>query len=141
MNNIFTTLMTSAVLLFTLGSGLEAQTIRMEAAIPFAWQLNGQQLHAGDYEITRDASSHVMRIEDKASRKGAFLVTTPASVESPTARLVFHCYGNQYFLAEVVAPGLSVSKLPISPAEREAMQSQERPEMSMVIVDVRPVFN
>jgi len=40
-----------------------------------------------------------------------------------------------------VAPGLSVSKLPISPAEREAMQSQERPEMSMVIVDVRPVFN
>jgi hypothetical protein len=141
MKNIFTTLMTSAVLLFTLGSGLEAQTIRMQAAVPFAWQVNGQQLNAGDYEITRDANAQVLRIQDKTTQKGTFLIITPASDKNNVARLVFHRYGDRYFLAEVVTPGLSVSKLRISPAEREAMKSNEPSEMSMVVVDVRPVLN
>jgi hypothetical protein len=141
MKNILTNLMTSAALLFTIGGGLQAQTIRMQAAVPFAWQLNGHQMKAGDYAITSDANAHLLAIQDSKNGKGCFLLVTPASDKNPTLRLVFHRYGDVYFLAEVVAPGETVAKVSVSRAEREAMQSEQPREMATVFVDVRQVIN
>jgi hypothetical protein len=135
MKNVLTNLMTSAVLLFTIGSGLQAQNTGMHAAIPFAWQLNGQQMNAGDYAIGQTASTRVIRIESRTNRKGSFLVATPASDSNPTARLVFHHYGNQYFLAEVVTPGGTTSKLSVSRAEKEAMLSEQPREVATVLIE------
>ena len=140
MKNILFKLMTSTVLLFTVGSGLEAQSTRMQAAVPFAWQVDGQHLNAGDYVIARDTVAHVIRISDKATGKGLFLTPIPVSENNAATRLVFHRYGDQYFLAEVVAPGVA-GKLRVSPAEREAMQSLDRREMATIFIDIRPVLN
>ena len=77
MKNILTNLMTSAVLLIGIGSGLEAQSIQMHAAVPFAWQVDGRQMTAGDYAISSQAGSHVIAIQDKTNGKGTFLLATP----------------------------------------------------------------
>jgi hypothetical protein len=141
MKNILTNLMTSAVLVFALGSGLEAQTIRLHAAVPFAFQANGVQLNAGNYSITRDASAHVVRIQETEGAKGVYLLTRPLSSTKTPSQMVFHRYGNRYFLAAVVAPGMSVSDMKISRAEREAMQSESPREVSTVTVEFSPVGN
>ena len=139
MKNVFTNLMTSAVLLFTLGGAVEAQTHRMVVTVPFEWELNGQHLNAGKYEISQDVSLTVMQIADPAHHTGSLVLLTPASDKNSTPRLVFHRYGNQYFLAEVVAPGRAISKLSVSRAEKEAMRGAALRDVATVIVDVNLV--
>jgi hypothetical protein len=136
MKNILTNLMMSAVLLFGIGSGLKAQEMQLRAAVPFAWQLNGHQMKAGEYVISRDASMRLMRIEGLADHTGSFLVVIPAADRNRAARLVFHRYGNQYFLAEVVAPG-NKATLPVSRSEKLAMESEQPRELATVFDDVR----
>jgi hypothetical protein len=137
MKNVLTNLMASAVLLFTIGSGLEAQTIQLHAAVPFAWHVNGRQMQAGNYEISRDASSPVLLIQDRTNGRGAYVMTIPETTGNSASRLVFHRYGNRYFLAEVVAPGVTVGTLPISRDEKEAMKSERPREVATVFVDIR----
>jgi len=135
--NVLTNLMTSAVLLFTIGGAAEAQSTRMQATVPFAWDANGQHLNAGTYEISQDLSMNLMRIVDKAHGTGSFVMLTPASDKNSATRLVFHRYGNKYFLAEVVAPGGATGKLSVSRAEKEAMRAADPRETATVFVDIR----
>jgi hypothetical protein len=145
MKNFLTNLMTSAVLLVslgaTLGAGLEAQTINLHAVVPFAWEANGHQLNAGDYQITKDGSSHVVTMRDNKSGKGMFVQVTDEGLgRKATTQLVFHRYGDQYFLAEIVGPNATVSRVPISKEER-AVQSEQPREMAIVIVDIKLLVN
>ena len=143
MKNFLTNLMTSAVLLASLGAtlaaGLEAQTLNMHAVVPFAWEANGRQLNAGDYQIRQDGSSHLVSMRDNNSGKGMFLQVTSGGGRATTCQLVFHRYGDQYFLAEIVGPA-SVSRVPVSNAEK-AVQSEQPREMAIVVVDIKPVVN
>jgi hypothetical protein len=141
MKSILTNLMASAVLLFTIGGAVEAQTNRMQAAVPFAWEMNGQHLNAGKYEISQDRTTNVMEIVDRAHRTGSFALLTPVSDKNSATRLVFHRYGNKYFLAEVVTPGLGAGKLPVSRAEKEAMRAADPREMATVFVDISPAVD
>jgi hypothetical protein len=137
MKNVFTNLMTSAILLFTIGGAVEAQTIRMQATVPFAWEVNGKHLNAGEYEISQNPSTKVLQIVDKSRGTGSFVMPKPTDRKNSATRLVFHRYGNKYFLAEVVAPGVTAGKLPFSRAEKEAMQAADPREIATVFVDIR----
>ena len=144
MKNFLNHLMTSAVLLVSLGavtgSGLQAQTFDMHAVVPFAWEANGRQLNAGDYQITKDAVTHVITMRDNKTGEGMFLQVLDGSIGRATCRLIFHRYGDQYFLAEIVGPTAAVSKVPVSKAER-AVQSEQPREMATVTVEIKPLFN
>jgi hypothetical protein len=56
--------MTSAVLLCTIGSVMEAQTIRMHANVPFARQVEGRQQSAGPVLISRDGAGSTLAIKN-----------------------------------------------------------------------------
>jgi hypothetical protein len=139
--NIFTNLMTSAALLFTIGGGLEAQSTQMHAKVPFAWQVNGQQLNAGDYVVDMDAASHVISLRNITTGKSIFVAVIPGSDKKPNYRLVFHRVGQRYFLAEVWAPDSASSELPVSSAEREAIQSAIPRQIATIFVDAAFLIN
>jgi hypothetical protein len=141
MNNILTNLTTSAILLFILGGGLEAQSTQMHAAVPFAWQVNGQQLNAGDYVVDKDAAAHVISVRNIETGKSVLVAVIPGSEKKSGYRLVFHRVGQRYFLAEVCAPGSASSELPVSSAEREAIQSITPREIAVVFVDAAFLIN
>lgn len=145
MKSLLTNLMTSAVLLVSLGAatgiGLEAQSINLHAVVPFAWEANGHLLNAGDYQIAKNASSPVITMRNNDTGKGMFVLASPGSANRNTpTRLVFHRYGNQYFLAQIVGPGSTVSTVPVSNEERAAQAEQPR-EMAVVFVEVKPLYN
>jgi hypothetical protein len=144
LKNFLNHLMTSAVLLVSLGvvagTSLEAQTMNLHAVVPFAWQVNGRQLNAGDYRISKDGSTPVVTVRDTASGNATFLQILPASGHDTASRLVFHRYGDQYFLAAIVGTNGATSKMPVSKAER-AVQSEQPREMAIVVVDIKPFFN
>jgi len=144
MKNFLNHLMTSAVLLVSLGAVtgavLNAQTFNLHAVVPFAWQINNHQLNAGDYQITKDSSSPVVTMRNNNSGAGMFLQVSGGAGGSTATQLVFHRYGDQYFLAEIVGREGIVSKVPVSKAER-ALQSEQPREMATVLVDIKPLFN
>jgi hypothetical protein len=144
MKNFLNHLMTSAVLLVSLGAvagtGLEAQTFNLHAVVPFAWQINGHQLNAGDYQITKNGASPVVTMRNNKGGGGMFLQVSGGARPNTATRLVFHRYGEQYFLAAIVGTDGIVSSVPVSKAER-AVQSEQPREMASVSVEIKPLFN
>ena len=99
-----------------------AQTKRGDvvADIPFAFMVAGHAMPAGHY-IVSPVNEFSLGIRDRKNQ-GAFVPTH--SVQRPahdnTCKIVFHRYGDAYFLSEVWVTGNTTGReLPASRAERE----------------------
>jgi hypothetical protein len=94
----------------TAGSAM-AQERNVVANIPFAFSLNGRTLPAGHYTIASDFNTpDVLRIEDRQDSVHIMTITMPGAEEAQTNNtLVFHRYGNQYFLTTIRANGASMN--------------------------------
>jgi hypothetical protein len=125
-------------LLFT-AAALFAQTESqrlMKVDIPFAFSVEDHSLPAGEYlvlTVTPERSIRIISIDGKHS---AIVNDLPnyAGSPSPNSRLVFHRYGNEYFLAQVWTGGQNVARSPLS--SRRAMEiagSGERPQTFTIL--------
>lgn len=140
MKNILTNLTMAVALLCTAGGALEAQSFRVYATVPFGWQANGHTLRAGEYLITKEGSSPVVAVQATRDNKKTFLMIGPGSGTNSSSRLVFHQYGDQYFLSEVWVPGSTGGKLVVGKAEKEAMESETPRTVATIVVGVRPAL-
>ena len=109
----------------------------IRASIPFDFMVRGRTLPAGKYEIRRisDEPGGLMIRNVDLKRDEALFETEPVYVaKSPLKdELVFHRYGDSYFLSEVVTGGeQTAQELKPSHAEREMRRemakNQEQPE-------------
>lgn len=99
----------------------DAQSSAMRATIPFAFAAGGETLPPGVYEVRRmDSSPLLMHV--RGPRTSVLIMTAPgASTRSwQKTRLVFHRYGNAYFLRTISFGGYRAFALPESKGEREA---------------------
>jgi len=116
-----------AIAMTVAAGSAQAQTLanRINANIPFDFIVSDQKLPAGEYSISRglpNSGDTIMQVSSVAGHARATRLTIPVVTQLPKnhATLVFHRYGNQYFLFQVWAPGSSVGRaLPKSHAERE----------------------
>jgi hypothetical protein len=92
----------------------------LKANVPFNFIVNGKKVQGGEVTVERSFISGVLTISTNG-RAGAAVIST--ALQSPTppgkARLVFHRYGDTYFLAEVWDAGDYGRKLPETSRERE----------------------
>jgi hypothetical protein len=76
---------------------------RVVANIPFEFVVGGDTMPAGDYVVTAPAQDKALRIQSSDTKSATLRLAN--SIESrkyqTNARLVFHRYGERYFLAEV----------------------------------------
>jgi hypothetical protein len=114
-----------------------AQTGLVKASIPFSFIVEKTMLPPGNYSLhgLSAGNGRVMTIQS-ADRKFTKMVL-PNSCESKdvanTTRLVFHRYGDQYFLAEVWMEGKDLGQqVARSRFEQEVAMSQ--PPMNVVVV-------
>jgi hypothetical protein len=85
----------------TAGSAL-AQDHKVTATVPFNFTVNGQTLPAGNYTLGSDIDSpRMLTISDRQKGVVMTAITVPDSEASADSKLVFHRYGNQYFLSEI----------------------------------------
>jgi len=113
---------TLLILMFVGLTGLvQAQmSTSFKAQVPFAFVANGKTMPAGECIIAFDVNGRtLLRI-----RRGEQQVfTVPIADVSPNARkktaLVFHRYGDQYFLTSINREGGTGYQLPPSRLERE----------------------
>lgn len=99
--------------------------------IPFDFQFADTKLPAGDYYVRRlpqSSSDSVVVISNVHDGQTAIRITNAVQTQSPKNKgtLVFHRYGEQYFLYQVWPAGGDTGRvLPPSRDEREAKQNQQ----------------
>jgi hypothetical protein len=113
----------------------------IRVSIPFDFIVRGRTLTAGNYELTRvnDEPMDLMIRNIDHKRDEALFQTEPVYVSRMQRKdvLVFHRYGDTYFLSEVVSAGEQTGReLVTSRAERqlrrEMARNQVEPETVMV---------
>jgi len=112
----------------TAGSAM-AQDQGVMATIPFNFNVGGSVLPAGTYTLrSESASPSILRITDWD--KGVRILTVAMSNSGqgrPANVLVFHKYGNQYFLSEIHsdAGAMNVNLLGSKQEKRAKAQTQQ----------------
>ena len=100
----------------------------MRATIPFDFIVNGKTLPAGKYEIRRiDDEPIGLLIRNIHDKKDHVMLSTEAVEEATVPRkslLVFHNYGDSYFLSEVIADGEQTGRR-IAPSRAERTLQRE----------------
>ncbi|HEX3248051.1 MAG TPA: hypothetical protein VHS05_01385 [Pyrinomonadaceae bacterium] len=116
-----------AVVLATAFVSVQAQSpeYRIRVNIPFDFSIAGKKLPAGNYSIGRvtpNSDNTVLSIRDAngSSKETRFSIPVQAVDAKNQATLVFHRYGDDYFLYQVWSAGETTGRqFPKSSAERE----------------------
>lgn len=103
------------------GSALHAQSYEMVAKVPFAFHLAKTDFPAGTYTVERSGSAMFQVIGNRNGNKAAIPGSTYLENKG-TPRLVFRCYGNERFLAEVWNTTGTGSRVPVSKRERDVIE-------------------
>ena len=120
--------MTLAVMGLFLAGPLFAQQ-GVQAKVPFSFYVgNSQLMPSGTYRIA-PCSTHVATVRNCSSGVTVFHMTRPEDKKvQEQGKLVFHKYGDKYFLKEVQGPSLSTNlAIPETKSEKTA-----RDEMATV---------
>ena len=119
----------SAMLLVTLVASAQGQSLayNVKANIPFDFTVGEKKLPAGEYSIGRALRSDdiALSIADVVGHTKAIRLTHAALTLHPKEKssLVFHRYGDQYFLFQVWPAGESAGReFPVSASERAQRQ-------------------
>lgn len=104
-----------------LSLGIHAQTMRLSADIPFAFQVGKTTLPAGAYDVQNFSGFLVIREQHGKNAASTFFVRQEVRGPAPkTGLLEFNRYGNSYFLAQIRTPEAAVSmNLPPTAREKE----------------------
>jgi len=103
-----------------------AQTVELKANIPFNFIVNKADLPAGTYSLKRQGTTETVMVIESTDRQTEKMVlphTCTSPQPSTQSKLVFHRYGNRYFLSQVWTVGYYQGReLPKSPRETEIAQ-------------------
>src|SRR5262252_5434680 len=92
-----------ALTLITAGVWAQTQTKAMRATIPFDFVINNKLVPAGTYTVSSEATrSEIVKFSNPAGNEQMFSTVVPESPSNSQGNaLVFHKYGDRYFLSEI----------------------------------------
>ena len=112
-----------------------AQWMSSRADIPFAFQVGNKTMPAGRYLIERVCDStpnlQMIRRTDSSAVVTALTIGVDANGRKSEPELVFHKYGNSYFLAEIWTGGAQGRQLLKSERERELAKESAGREVAV----------
>ena len=80
---------------------------KMKVQVPFEFHVGSSMLPSGDYTVDADAAPGVVRLRSGDARSSVVIIALPvqASAAPGQGKLVFHKYGNEYFLSQIWKQG------------------------------------
>ncbi len=136
MKNIFKAAMIAGLVVMGAAQAVQAQQAErvVTVHVPFAFQVEGNKLPAGDYTILEQAGW--VQIQSKAGKNAAHVLTMPVVSKEQKAgensEVVFHNYGGQMFLAEIWATGQEKGRELLETHEEQQLAKREK--MAEVVV-------
>ncbi len=113
-----------------------AQTIALKADIPFNFIVGGATLPAGAYTIRSagtDGSTMAIRNSDNQTKVLALPQNCESLNPAKTTKLIFHRYGDRYFLSQVWVEGSSTGR-ELRKSAREVEVARDYPAQTVVLV-------
>jgi hypothetical protein len=120
----------------------------LKANIPFDFSAANRTLPAGEYTVSNtNAASGTIVVRNNDGNKAVALIASPRypKNEANQPMLVFHRYGDQYFLAKVIYKGGAMAQELIkTSAEKKAIkgwsnrhlaQSDAKPELVTIVAE------
>ena len=125
-----------------LATSLGAQPLSARFNVPFDFVVAGKTMPAGAYAINFDAAqTGMVKIQSADARKAVYALTHNGPLEPAKndATLVFHRYGDRYYLAQVNKGGIAAPALalPTSKAEVEATKTAAIQAETVTLVAMR----
>ncbi|MCM3905177.1 MAG: hypothetical protein ND866_26070 [Pyrinomonadaceae bacterium] len=120
-------LIVAAVALMAALVSAHAQSRMVVADVPFEFAVGNKSLTAGEYSVRAFTNSgDAVLISNKDSHDGVIRLTRPiqARIVPERAKLVFHRYGQRYFLSEIWTPGEQTGRQLLKSAEERALENQ-----------------
>ena len=109
--------------LLLVSASASAQTVNMKVNVPFNFIVSGGTLPNGEYTIQglgNSGNAISIRSSDKIAKSLVLANRCESRKTSEQSKLVFHKYGDRYFLAEIWVAGKSSGhEVPKSPREVE----------------------
>jgi hypothetical protein len=131
----------AAMALCVITASSQAQTgyLRLRFHVPFSFTIHNQTFAPGDYEFTRQ-SLMLSRMTNLKGEPAVFETAEPAQSRKEgngQVRLVFHRYGDQYFL-HAVSGGSWESTYDFTVSSEEKILAQASPRTPVMTVSVGP---
>ena len=112
------------------------QSVLVKAHIPFNFSVTGATLPAGAYTIqslTADGMVLSIRDSDMKAQGMVLAIECESRNDAKQTKLVFHRYGDRYFLTQVWVAGRNLGhRIPKSPRETEVAKDYTMPEVVLV---------
>ncbi len=138
MKRMLFTIVAAAVSLCAFTGAANAQTsLDLRAQVPFSFVADGHVLSAGEYEITQLRPSLIAlhNLDDKQSALALSVRGDRDKASSGSPALIFHRYGDQYFLAQVIPNDVDDARqLPATRAEKKLIKQQGKPQLAVIRV-------
>src|SRR5579871_1718993 len=116
-------------------SGLQAQTMSLTAEVPFDFQVGDTVLPAGDYRI--EHVDGILKLRSESGNEAAVVLTIAAVAprDAKEAVLLFHRYGESYFLEKIWTPDSEIARqLPKSRTEHELARNGPAKEVATLVL-------
>lgn len=108
---------------------------RARVTIPFSFQAGDQVFPAGQYVIGRGSHGQVVALEQLDGKAFAWVpISAPRGTTGERAKLMFHQYGDNYFLRRISIPGVMGADLFCSKAEGRQLIASTKPAKTEVAV-------
>jgi hypothetical protein len=132
--NLLSLAMSLALLMST---AAQAQSTHLKVTVPFEFTAGTVLLPAGEYEVKTVGPSGgpLLSIRSLNSEKGLYIGSNSCETLNPVAdaKLVFHRYGQQYFLAEVWTQHSSLGhQIQVSSRQTELARNQSKNEVVLI---------
>ena len=119
--NIVVTLSVIAALSIAGFAGLSGT---LKANIPFDFMTGGKKFPAGEYAVRTGTSQSTLEVRNLKTNQAVIAISRWLEVRAGSKpQLVFHRYGDQYFLAKATDYSSGI-ELPMSKAEHEAAKAK-----------------
>jgi hypothetical protein len=104
---------------------------RIKANVPFDFAVAGKKFTAGQYSIVRvnlTAGDLVLSVSSADDRSRVYPVTIPVDrrIASDKSTLVFHRYGDEYFLAQIWSAGSTTGRAFIKSRREKQLEQEQR---------------
>jgi len=134
---LFVLAATITVCLITAASQAQSQGLELRFHVPFAFAVQNTTFAAGEYVVTKPAHMilYFRNVKDRSAAFQHVQIARSGTEADGRARLIFHHYGSDYFLA-TVSDGTSSSTYdcPKSKEEKRLADASPKPQLKLVAV-------
>jgi hypothetical protein len=114
-------------------AAVHAQDKTVTANVPFSFYLGSSAMPQGSYRVDEFAHGAVVSLRSAGALKSVTAHEIFGKKQAEPARLVFHRYGDVYYLAEIWTGDTSIGQeLAASPREKEITRNGAMPTVAVI---------